>query len=121
MGLMGGDPVSVLSGLSASTTATIESVVGAYAIASSGGAATNYVIAVRQDGTLTVTARPANADVPGLNNALPASNTNYNGQAGSNNGSGTTNDDLGSTGATGTLICDVSNSDANSEACRAAN
>ena len=110
-----------LSGLSVSTTATIESAVGAYVIASSGGVATNYVITVRQDGTLTVTARPANGDVPGFANALPASKTNYNSQGWSNNGSGTTNDDLGSTGAIGTLICDVSNSDADSEACRAAN
>jgi len=125
IGLMGGDPVSVLSGLSVSTAATLESIVGAYAIASSGGVATNYVIAVRQDGTLTVTPRPANPDVPGLNNSLPASNTNYNSQGdtsqGGTKGTGSepTTGDLGITGASGTLICDVSNSDSSSESCRA--
>ena len=64
-GLLGGDTASVLSGLTVSTTATMDSLTGTYAIVSAGGTATNYIIAVRNDGTLTVTPRPANGDVPG--------------------------------------------------------
>ncbi len=53
-----GQDQSVLSGLTLSTTATQSSNVGSYAIVSSGGTATNYVIANRADGTLLVTAQP---------------------------------------------------------------
>jgi len=119
LGLVGGDTASVLSGLTVSTTADLASPAGTYELISSGGVATNYVITVREDGTLTIT--PA-GEVPGLNNALPASKTNYNGQSqGGHNPDGTTNDDSGITGASGTLICDVSNSDSSSETCSATN
>jgi hypothetical protein len=122
-GLMGGDQASILSGLSVSTVATIESLVGTYAIVSAGGTATNYVITIRQDGTLTITPRPANGDVPGTYNSLPASNTNYNSQSGGGTTGGTNggSSGTGTTGATGNLVCDVSNSDSNSESCRATN
>ncbi len=57
-GFVLGQDSSVLSGLTLSTAATASSNVGGYAITSSGGTATNYVIASRTDGTLTVAARP---------------------------------------------------------------
>ena len=119
-GLVGGDTASVLSGLTVSTSATMDSLTGTYAIVSAGGTAANYVITVRNDGTLTITSRPAIGDVPGLNNALPASNTNYVGTSFTPFGSAPS-DDTDITGATGSLICDVSNSDSTSEACRATN
>src|SRR5207244_4192533 len=56
--LRNGDTAAVISGLNLSTPAAIGSNVGSYAISSSGGAATNYSIATRTDGTLSVTAAP---------------------------------------------------------------
>jgi hypothetical protein len=128
-GLMGGDTAAVLSGLTVSTTAADSSLLGTYPITSAGGTAVNYVITVRQDGTLTITAAPANGDVPGYNNALSASNTNYNSNnTNMNTGNGTItlnisgNDNIsGTTGATGTLICSVSNDSADAQVCSASN
>jgi filamentous hemagglutinin family protein len=60
-GFVLGQDASVLTGLTFSTAATQSSNVGGYAISSSGGAAANYVIATRTDGTLTIT--PATLDV----------------------------------------------------------
>ena len=54
-GFVLGQDASVLSGLTFSTSATQFSPMGSYAIISSGGTATDYVITRRIDGTLTVT------------------------------------------------------------------
>ena len=93
----------------------------AYAITSGGGIATNYVIGTRINGTLSVMARAANPDVAGLNNSLPASNTNYNSNAvpGSLDGLTTDKGSASVTGASGSLVCDVANNDASAEACHA--
>ncbi len=56
-GFVLGQDASVLSGLTFSTAATQGSDLGTYAITSSGGTATNYVIVSRTDGTLTITPR----------------------------------------------------------------
>ena len=53
-GFVLGQDASVVSGLSFSTAASQASNVGNYAITSSGGTATNYVIASRTDGTLAI-------------------------------------------------------------------
>ncbi|HEX3483595.1 MAG TPA: MBG domain-containing protein [Micropepsaceae bacterium] len=54
-GFRNNDSADVVSGLTLSTSATIGSNVGNYAITSSGGTAQNYTITTRNDGTLSVT------------------------------------------------------------------
>ena len=67
-GLVAGDTASVVSGLVFATDATTNSAPGSYAIASSGGLATNYVITQRLNGVLTVQALPSST--AGLASAL---------------------------------------------------
>ncbi|MBY0423236.1 MAG: hypothetical protein K2Q06_13095, partial [Parvularculaceae bacterium] len=68
-GLKLGDAPSVVSGLTLATTALLNSPTGSYPITSSGGTATNYTIAARVDGTLSVQAS-ASAPPPNPDNIL---------------------------------------------------
>ena len=54
-GFRNSDDESVVTGLSYQTAADIGSNVGDYAITSTGGTATNYIVTTRNDGTLSVT------------------------------------------------------------------
>jgi len=57
LGLLNGDPQSVVSGVVCTTTATSTSAAGTYPITCSGGTATNYVLSY-QPGTLTIAKAP---------------------------------------------------------------
>ncbi|GAA0529921.1 filamentous hemagglutinin family protein [Rhizomicrobium palustre] len=128
-GLMSGDNASVVGGVTASTSAVQGSPMGNYAITLSGGEASNYVIVSRKDGTLVITAPPANGDVPGYYNSVPATNTNANG-SGTSSTSGTAPGPVGAspssapqqvvpgqTGAGGSIFCSVSNGSSTTETC----
>ena len=71
-GFVNGDDASVVTGLSYDTVATTGSGAGSYAITSSGGVATNYEIATRNDGVLTIGQPPMPVDLGNGTDGLSA-------------------------------------------------